>query len=264
MPLYRLTAMAMALAALGGLQAAVAQTVPPTILAVNLTMPVDTASRQISVKVSAGLTKTRKLPTPALRAARKAMLAGTEIGPADLRALADHGDGLAAQKYVRLLATAIPPADPSDIAYYGSLAVSTGRVWSLPQAVAAMRQLDPETEPSKRKRAYIAMLYPHAWAGNTLALDAVIDLNGEGRLFGPMSEATRKRILEVDAKTGGRIFLRLALGLMQKPDRSPAEDAQLRDYLARAAKTDNLAVKTTSSNLLALLDGAGTKAVATQ
>ena len=226
-----------------------AQTPAPAIV---LDIPAATASRQISVKVTPGLTHTKKLPNAALRTARQTMLDGRDISPDDLRALADHNDGLAALKYTRLL-VASGSATASDIAYYGSIAVSTGRVWVLRDAVDAMRRLDPATEPAARKKAYLAMLYPHAWAGNGLALDTVIDLNGEGRLFGPMSDATRQRILEQgDANGDGRAALRLALMLLQTPTGTADDDALLRDYLGRAMAGNNLEVQTIAANLLTL------------
>jgi len=186
------------------------------------------------------------------------------VTDADLRALADQGDGLAAQKYVsRLMLQG--GASPSDIAYYATVAISTGRVWTLPEAVDAMRLLDPETEPAARKKAYVAMLYPHAWAGNSLALDAVIDLNGEGKLFGPLSEATRQRILEQGDKNGdGRAALRLALILLQKPELTADDQATLQDYLNRAKAVENLAVRTTALNLLALQEGKASEAALNQ
>lgn len=229
-----------------------------------LPIPPAEGQNQISVKVTPGLTQTRKLPTAALRQARKDMLAGLDIGDDDLRALADQGDGLAALRYTRRL-VASDAASASDIAYYGSLAVSTGRVWVLPDAVAAMARLDPETEPAERKKTYLAMLYPHAWAGNALALDAVIDLNGEGRLFGAMSEATRQKILEQGEKNGdGRAALRLALPLLHKQGRSATETAQLQDYLKRARAAGHLAVATTADTMLALLADQTAGAAVTQ
>lgn len=234
----------------------------------TLSMPIaaDLERQQISVTVNPGVTSTAKLKTSALREARKAMIAGAEIPDADLRALADAGDGLAAQRYVRRLKDqGLAAANPSDVAYYGSIAVAAGRIWTLRDAVEAMRRLDPETEPADRKRAHMAMLYPHAWAGNSLALDALIDLNGDGKLFGKMSEDTRRKILEQGAKNGdGRAALRMALDLLQKADRTEAEQANLRDYLAQAAQADNLAVQTTSANILAMLDGDATGTPRTQ
>lgn len=218
----------------------------------NLPMPPDPADQQISVVVTPGRARNAGL-SDALRQARQTMLDGTEISPADLRALADLNDGLAAQKYVRLLLTD-PTATPSDIAYYGTVAVATGRIWSLPAAIAAMRLLDPTTEPVERNRAYVRMLYPHAWAGNALALDAVIDLNGEGRLFGALSEETRLKILAQDAINGdGRGVMRMALSLLSQPSRTPEQEALVDDYLTRAAAVvDNLAISATATNLLDL------------
>ena len=217
----------------------------------TLLMPPDPADRQISVVVTPGLASNYGL-TDALKASRGAMLAGQDISPADLRALADRNDGLAALRYVRLL-LADPTATPSDIAYYATVAVGTGRVWPLPDAVAAMRLLDPATEPADRIRAYVRMLYPHAWAGNALALDAVIDLNGAGRLFGPLSEETRLKILAQDAANGdGRAVMRMALALLSQPSRTLAEEALVDDYLIRAAAVvDNLAISVTATNILA-------------
>ena len=227
---------------------------------ISMSIPPDTAHAQISVVVTKGLTRTAKLPTPALRIDRQAMIDGKEISPEALKALADHWDGNAAQKYVRYLLASVPDAPASDIAYYATIAVSTGRVWTLPQAIAAMKTLDPATEPAARKKAYIAMLYPHAWAGNSLALDAVIDLNGEGKLFGPMSAATQKRILAQGEKVGdGRIQLRLALVLLQKPVRTQADMDAAQNFLTLAKASTNLEVQATAANLLGLIESGGIK-----
>ena len=217
----------------------------------TLLMPPYPADRQISVVVTPGLASNEGL-SDVLKLARQAMQDGTDISPADLRALADRNDGLAALKYLRLL-LADPSATASDIAYYGTIAAGTGRVWSLPAAIDAMRLLDPATEPVDRTRAYVRVLYPHAWAGNALALDAVIDLNGEGRLFGALSEETRLKILAQDAVNGdGRGVMRMALNLLSQFSRTPAEEALVDDYLTRAAAVDNLAVSVTATNMLDL------------
>ena len=225
---------------------------------ITMQIPPDTAHAQISVVVNPGLTRTLKLPTPALRAARQAMLDDKPVTPEALKALADHFDGLAAQKYVRYLLASVPDASSSDIAWYGTIAVSTGRVWTLPQVVQALHRIEPTTEPPARIKAYIAMLYPHAWAGNALALDAVIDLNGMGKLFGPMSAATQKRVLEQADKVGdGRVPLRLALVLLQQPDRTATDLDQAKRYLTLAQASTNLEVQATAINLLALIDSGG-------
>lgn len=241
-----------------GSGAALAQTLP-------LTIPADKASRQISVVVDPGLTRTAKLPTEELRQARRDMLAGLDISDENLRALAEKWDGLAAQKFARRLLAQNNPANTSDIAYFASIAISTGRVWTMPEAVQAMAALDPATEPPKRVKVYLNMLTAHAWAGNSLALDALIDLNGEGKLFGPMSAETRKKILAQGAKNGdGRVDLRMAVNLLKQPDLSPEARAEAIGYLNAAMGSNNFAVKTTAANMLANLQANENGATATQ
>jgi hypothetical protein len=217
--------------------------------------PIDAADSKISVVVFAALSHTNKLPTPALRQARKDMLDDKPVSDDDLRALAQHHDGLAAQKLVQRLVAAGMNAHASDIAYYGSIAVSTGRVQSLRPAVTAMEQLDPATEPPERVKVYAAMLYAHAWAGNALALDAVMALNGEGKLFGPLSDKTRAKIEEQGRKAGdGHVALRLAVNLMARADAPPANLQQARTYLEQAATSKHLSVSATATNMLTVLD----------
>ena len=229
----------------------------------TLLTPPDPLARKISVVVQPGLVSNASLPDD-LKRARTEMHAGGAISAGALRALADRGDGLAAQKYVHLLLPD-PAATPSDIAYYATIAVRTGRIWTLPEAIAAMHLLDPATEPAGRKQAYVSMLYPHAWAGNSLALDAVIDLNGDGRLFGALSEETRVRIVQQDARNGdGRAVMRMALILLSQSSRTAAEEALVQDYLTRAAAVDHLAISVTATNILALRKTPGGAAVISQ
>jgi hypothetical protein len=211
-------------------------------------------STQIGVTVFPGLTSNAGLPDD-LRFGRLAMQAGNVVSPAMLRDLADRRDGLAAQRYVDWLLTEAPAPTRSDIAAYAAIAAGTGRTAYLNEFIAALYDLDPATEPAERKSLYISVLYPHAWAGNLLALDAVIDLNGEGRLFGDLSDATRARILDMDAAQGnGRAALRLAVGLLLQQPRDPEQEALINDYLTRAMSGDHLGIRVTAANLLATRD----------
>ena len=213
---------------------------------------------RISVKVDRGLTSSKRLRSAALRRARAQMQEGEQISPEHLRALALARDGLAAQRYVRHLQNE-GGATPSDIAYFAAIAVATGRIWTLKPMIAAMGQLDPKTEPQERINAHIRALYPHAWAGNALALDALVVFNGEGRLFGPLSEATRARILEQAQKQGtGRTEMRMAMAILEaeraKPEPDTARIAQAAEYLKVAAASQHLAVRTTAQNLLRMIE----------
>jgi hypothetical protein len=247
-----------ALAALCALPcAALAQDKRPPVIPI-LVPPAEEGAR-VSVTVDRGLRSAKRLPTRALRAARAAMQAGETISAKDMRAIAAAGDGLAAQRYVRTLLVDPAGADPSDIAYFAAIAVGTGRIWTLRPMVEAMHRLDPKTEPKARVQRYIRVLYPHAWAGNSIALDALVAFNGEGRLFGPLSDATRDRILaQARAQGDGRIELSLAMGLLEveraKETPDPKAVAQARGYLQLAQGSTHLAVRTTAENLLRLIE----------
>ena len=214
---------------------------------------------QISVKVEPGLQSSKRLRTAALRRARAAMHAGEPVSTENLRRLADAGDGLAAQRYVRILLSGDTAADPSDISYYAAIAVGTGRIWTLKPMIEAMHRLDPETEPKARVSKYIRVLYPHAWAGNSVALDALVAFNGEGRLFGPLSDKTRQRILSEAKQQGdGQTELSLAMGILEVERASDTPDptamAKAREYLELAQGSDHLAVRTTAQNLLRMIE----------
>jgi len=219
----------------------------------------DTEGTLISVTVEPGLTNSKRLRSSALRKARTAMHNGDPVYAEDLRALALAGDGLAAQRYVRVLQAGKAAANPSDLAYFSAVAVGTGRIWTIKTMIAAMHELDPETEPRDRIRKYIQVLYPHAWAGNRLALDAVVAFNGEGRLFGPLSDRTRDRILSQSEKNGdGRIELGMAVSLLERARAAETPDkddlAQAYRLLQRVKSSDHLAVRTSALNLLRLMD----------
>ncbi|WP_126623158.1 hypothetical protein [Oceaniglobus ichthyenteri] len=224
---------------------ALAQSVP-------LTMPVDPETAKISVVTDEGITSTAQLPTTALRDLRRAMNEGAVLEDDDLRALADRGDSVAAWKLVKRLR--VDGGAPADVAHYAATAAAAGRVYALNDMIQAMHRLEPGQVTGARLNHLIAVLYAHAWVGNSVALDAVISFNGEGRLFGALSDATRARILEQAETMDGRVELRFALDLLAKDDLSEAEKARATSYLAKAQASKNLAVMTTAQNLIALMN----------
>ncbi len=132
----------------------------------------------------------------------------------------------------------------------------TGRIWPLEDVVSVLLTLDPATEPADRVTMAIVALYPQAWAGNGLALDALVQLNGEGRLFGVMSQATRARLTEAASAAGdGRLFLHLAVADLWGTS-DPAAIARAQDYLTQAAAGSHLGVRTAAQALLVAQDNA--------
>ncbi|WP_102109633.1 hypothetical protein [Oceaniglobus roseus] len=237
-----------------GLALAAALAAPLAAGSIPMVISDDAESRAISVVVRAGVTATRELPTDALRGARQRMNAGERLSDEDLRALAERWDGMAAKRYADRLAKQGRAKHASDLAYFYGIAAATGRAYALPDMIEAMGHLDAATEPAARMKHLISVLYPYAWAGNSAALDAVVEFNGEGKLFGALSEATRQRILDQAKSGNGRIELRLALDILSDDAAAPTDLARAREYLERAQGSKLLAVKTTAQNLLAYLD----------
>lgn len=212
-------------------------------------LPGSAESRKISVVVDRGITHTNQLPSR-LRPIRKAMVGGAEMSDADLRSLAERGDGLAALWLTKRLVAEGLPEHKAEIAFLASIAAGAGRVSTLDEMIEALYLLQPGQLPRAKLRKVIRVLYAHAWAGNTRALGAVIDLNGPDRLFGAMSETTRDRLLATGRELGtGQIELRLALKLLtETPDDAAARTRAL-GYLIRAERMGDLAVRTMAQNL---------------
>lgn len=236
---------------------ALAAPVPAPAEPLAVLFPGDPASHDISVTVTPGLSSMSALPSLTLRNVRRRMHAGEEIPDPALRELAAWNDGLAAAKYLQRLRTR-PAAHPSELAWYAAIAAGTGRTWALRDMIAAMGRLDPATEPKERMRKYIRVLYAHAWAGNEMALDAVIAFNGPDRLFGPLSEATRAKILAEAERIGnGRIELRMAMRLLEDRPLPEAARAEVTAYLARAAGSDHPGIAAAAQALKRQLAAAG-------
>ncbi len=214
----------------------------------------DEDTHKISVTVTRGLSSMQDVPDLYLRNARERLNKGESIPDAALRQLARLNDGFAAQRYARRLMRR-DSASASDIAYFSAIAVSTGRVATLHNLIAALEKLDPAKEPSYRVKKYIQVINAHAWAGNDLAMDAVIAFNGEGRLFGPLSSATRARILERAEKDGdGRVELRLALSLMETRPLNADQTKWVAEYLDRAGASDHPGIASAAMALRRTLD----------
>lgn len=215
------------------------------VFAQSLVLPASPESRRISVAVDRGITHTNQLPA-ALQPLRKAMVGGRTVSVANLRRLADRKDSLAALKLVKLMRSGAAPGTTSDMAFYSAVAAGAGRKGMLDDMIGALYELDPATEPRARLSHYIRVLYGHAWAGNTMAQDAMIALNGEGRLFGPMGDATRARIVSAG---GPRLVLSLAIKDLARDDLSTGDLTRVIGYLDNVQRNGDIALQAMAASL---------------
>ncbi|MGR3502279.1 hypothetical protein [Pseudaestuariivita sp.] len=242
----------------------VATTAQATEAEIDFRLPkaTSTEGHDISIVVDRGLRKTKYLRSRELRQARVALLDKQELPRETLKALADRQDTLAALRYSNLLWREGLEENATEIAQYASISAGAGRVSSLKKMIRAMEYLDPDTTSQALKNQLMRILYPYAWAGNPLAMDAVVAYNGEGRLFGKLSARTRARIEEHSAGGDGRVELRMALDLIRNTPRTPEAEAQARRYLERAQSSSNLAVRTMALNMSVLLADPASSGVA--
>lgn len=207
-----------------------------------------------------GVQSTVELADPMLRALRKRMVAGGMLGAADLRALADAGDGLAAFKFAKLLdeSATTPEKTLSSRIHYYSIAAYTGRDFAVAPLLRLMNATpDPEGVLGKvRLRGVEDALLSSARRGNGDAALALALAYAEGAPFGPNPEEAQRLILTLaDAGTSGaaRAALKLALLAVGPDPAQPVDAAAARAMLRIAATGPDLGARAMAENLERLL-----------
>lgn len=130
------------------------------------------------------VTETRDLPTWHLQQARRRMLAGRSISYDDMRALADHGDGLAAFRYANRLMDLDRPDVLSAAALYYATAALTDRDYAVWPLIRLLRREDIEHSEA-RLRHLESVLRTLAESGNEPATTALTRFYASGHPFGP-------------------------------------------------------------------------------
>jgi hypothetical protein len=207
-----------------------------------------------------GVQSTVELADPVLRALRKRMVAGGSLGTADLRALADAGDGLAAFKFAKFLdesATSPDEALSSRIHYY-SIAAYTGRDFAVAPLLRLMTATpDPEVALGKtRLRGVEDALLASAGRGNGDAALALALAYAEGAPFGLDPEAAQKLLLRLaDAGTAesSRAAMKLALLAIGPDPAQPVDPVAARAMLQIAANGPDLGARAMAENLERML-----------
>lgn len=196
--------------------------------------------------------KTRNLPTEHLRALRRAMLAGEVLGMADLRDLADAGEGLAAFRLAKLLEAEGKP-DPTGVAaHYYAIAAYTGRAFAVAPLARLLKEDGAGYSPSRLTNALNAMTV-QTLSGDPQAATLLGQMYAEGSPFG--LDAAKAQAYLAMASDGGSMpaLLQLGVTLMTDPSDTAAGNPGARSALELAAAGDDLAVRVTAENLLRLM-----------
>lgn len=210
-----------------------------------------------------GVQSTIELGSPALRSLRKRMVAGGVLGAADLRALADAGDGLAAFKFGKLLdeTAKTPDADLSSRIHYYSIAAYTGRGFAVPPLLRLLKITpDPEAVLGKvRLQGVEDALLSAARRGNTDAALAMALYYADGAPFGPNPDEAQKllhSLAEAGTEEAARAAVKLALLAIGPDPAHPIDVVAARQMLRIAATGPDLGARAMAENLERLLPSA--------
>lgn len=193
---------------------------------------------------------------PYLQDQRVALTQGREISEKDLRAIADYGDGFAAWEYAERLKARADSAEVLTMLNYYALAAETGRAGGIPRLI----QLTDFPEFAQAAPTQVArvetILRDYALnKGDTQAALFLIQRYNRGTPFGDKSGEVADLQRTLAESGDARVALSLATQILQGPKKDdPAQRAEARKYLETAQGAENISIKTTAQNLLALMD----------
>ncbi len=197
--------------------------------------------------------RTNNLPTAALRAARRQMLSGGYISGGDLRDLADHGDGLAAFRYAKLIEEKGAPDPTGGAAHYYAIAAYTGRAFAV-RPLARLLMQDGSTYSESRLTHCLNAMTVQALSGNAVAATLLGQMYSDGAPFGRDLAQAQVFLGMVDSAVSSQAALQLGVALMSDPADTAAGHVGARSALGLAASGDDLSVRVTAENLLRLID----------
>lgn len=197
--------------------------------------------------------KTRDLPTTALRATRRKMIAGGAMGTSELRALADAGDGLSAFRYGKLLQERGISDPGGDAAHYFAIAAYTGRAFAV-LPLARLLQADGAGYSARRLTHALNAMTVQAFSGNADAATLLGQMYAEGVPFGRDLDKAQTYLGMASGGGSPRAILQLGVALMADADDAAAGHPGARSALTLAAAGTDLSVRVTAENLLRLID----------
>jgi hypothetical protein len=196
-----------------------------------------------------GIQSAHEITDPAIKSLRMRMVAGDTLTYAEMRRLADAGDGLAAFKVAQVLEDAQVADHQDEAVHYYALAARTGRGFAVPRLVAMLTSGKVVLSPAQVQNARDALI-AQAKAGNPAAALAMSDMYLNN---GPFGRDVTKGLayLNLSARRGdAKSAMRLALMYLQGTADVPADRTLARAALKIAAGSSDLGVRSMAENLL--------------
>ncbi len=202
-----------------------------------------------------GIQSAREITDPNLRALRMRMVKSEPLTYAQLRSLADVGDGLAAFKVAQVLEAEQDPALVDDAIHYYAVAARTGRDFAVRRLVSLLMGGQVTLSEAQLRNVEDALVV-QARTGNGIAAQALSDMYLRGQPFG-LNEARAYEYLEASAQAGDAdAAVRLGMIYMKGSAQVPRDTERARAMLTLAAGSPDLGSRTIAENLLRTLPGA--------
>jgi hypothetical protein len=191
------------------------------------------------------------LPIP-LQEARKRLLDGKRVSYGELQALADAKDGIGAFKLAERIQKQGNPKLASDALHYFAIAAYQDRGYAVRHMMAILNDGSIELQPSHLQSAEAALRL-QARKGNEQAIEGLIRLYSEGRLFGDKRGELETLLASGTGKKNGDTAFKLAVLLLSDRERTPEQTKQATRFLEIAEENGSIGMKAAASNLLAQL-----------
>ncbi len=188
----------------------------------------------------------------ALQTARKRLLAGKRVSYAELQALADARDGVGAFKLAERIQKQGDPKLATDALHYFAIAAYQDRGYAVRHMLDILGNDSLQLSPSHLESAEAALRL-QARKGNEQAVEGLIRLYSEGRLFGDKRGELEALLASGTGKKNGDTAFKLAILLLSDRDRTPEQTEQATRFLAIAEENGSIGMKAAASNLLAQL-----------
>jgi TPR repeat protein len=192
--------------------------------------------------------ETVDLPTWELQQARRRMLANEQISWDEMRALADHGDGLAAFRFAQRIEALNDPALLSDAAFYYATAAYTNRDYAVGPLVRILDRRDVEFSEARLDHIENA-LRAMALSGDAKAAEALSRFYVSGHPFGRQPERALEFRLDLAEAGDADAAMTLVLEAMSGSAPVQMDEAQIVRLLDIVAGAEDLGVRTTGENL---------------
>ncbi|WP_296425501.1 hypothetical protein [Yoonia sp.] len=222
--------------------------------AIAQSSPDTVAPERITVRIVAGITSSRQLPSAALTRARTTLSQGGDVRSSQLRQLADLGDGFAALRFAQRLEQQNNGVPKSDIAHYYGMAAATGRGGSITGLIRMLDQLSASDLSASRALVLKNIMMSYALAGNSHAVDAVLRYQLRQQPFGPLED---ELIVVLNTATGegaAKMGLQIAMTILRNPDATTLDLLRAQQYLQLAATATSIETTLTAQNMLPLIE----------